>query len=444
MWGAAATALASSLALACGSSPDGAVAGGGNMGASATQPPGSVGRAAPGKGGAGAGGASGGDAGAGATADAGRTVTSDGSAAPAVDASPPGPVVTQAGLMPKISSGLPAYTNYGSSPAPSAVDADYSTVWRTGHDPSPSDANWLALDLSSVPVAMRTTVYSVWFNEYGYNYDTSDGSSYTLPGDFTIQANAAPGGGQPPTSGWTTLASKTANIYGSGANMLDLTGYQWVRFDCTASAPNVAAQNTDTSLQWNLYDAHAGNDGWKFSGDSITANSMDHEAANDSFDQLVHATVANDPAFEMAGHGGWSTATLLASIDGFLADFPGRYFGISLGTNDAPGNDPAAYIANMTQLIDKVLAAGKVPVVPTIPYTGEPTHASIPTYNAQIEALYATYGSKLVRGPDLYTVIYDERATMFTNPTDLHPNAIGNAAIRQAWAAAMVANVYGH
>jgi lysophospholipase L1-like esterase len=342
-----------------------------------------------------------------------------------------------------ISGGLPAYSNYALSPASSAVDADYGTSWRTGHNPAASDPNWLALDLSTVPVAMRTTVYSVWFNEYGYNYDTSDGPSYTLPGDYTIEANVAPGGGAAPAAGWTTLVTMTGNLLSSGANMLDLSGYNWLRFDCTASASNVAAENTDTSLQWNLYDAHAGNDGWKFGGDSITANAMGHQATNDSFDQLVHAVVPNDPAFEMAGHGGWSTATELANIDAFLADFPGHYYGLSLGTNDAPGNDPAGFLANMTQLVDTVLAAGKVPVIPTIPYTGEPTHGSIPQYNDQIQSLYATYGAKLVKGPDLYSVIYAGRATMFTNPTDLHPNAAGNAAIRQAWATAMVANVYG-
>jgi hypothetical protein len=339
--------------------------------------------------------------------------------------------------MPLISRGLPTYSNYAVSAPAGAVDADYGTVWRTGHNPSPSDSNWVTIDLSSIPATTRTTVYSVWFNEYGYNYDTSDGSSYTLPGDFTIQAHAGPGGGQPPASGWTTLATKTGNVYGSGANLLDLTGYDWVRFDCTASASNVAAQNTDTSLQWNLYDAHVGNDGWKFGGDSITANSMGHKATNDSFDQLVHGQVVNNPAFEMAGHGGWSTATMLANIDGFLADFPGLYFGLSLGTNDAPGNDAPTYGVNMAHLVDKVLAAGKIPVVPTIPYTGEPAHATI-------AALYASYGAKLLRGPDLYTVIYNGRATMFDNPTDLHPNAAGNAAIRRAWADAMLASVYHH
>ncbi len=398
------------------------------------------------------GGASGTDASGSATADASanpaphptKDAASEAEAPDAPPGAPGGPVVTQPAPMPKISEGLPAYANYAVNPAPGAVDADYSTVWRSGHVAAAGDSNWIAVDLSSVPVAMRTTIYSVWLNEYGYNYDTSNAPSYTLPGDFAIEGNAAPGGGAPPASGWTTLARTTGNLLSSGANLLAFGGYNWIRFECTASAANVAAQNGDTSLQWNLYDAHVGNDGWKFGGDSITANSMGHQPTNDSFDQLVHAKIVDDPAFEMAGHGGWSTATMLASIDAFLASFPGRYFGLALGTNDAPGNDPAAYGANMTLLVNKVLAAGKVPVVPTIPYTGEPTHAGIPAYNAQIQALYATYGAKLVKGPDLYTVIYDGRATMFTNPTDLHPNAAGNAAIRQAWASAMLTNVYGH
>jgi acyl-CoA thioesterase I len=368
-------------------------------------------------------------------------------APPSLEASTPpqpaSPTVPQPGAMTLISQGLPAYSNYAQSAASNAIDADYSTVWRTGHDPSAADSNWLAIDLSTVPTAQRTAVYAVWFNEYGYNYDTSDGPSYTLPGDFEIQASPMAGGGQPPSTGWVALASTTANTLSSGANLLKLGGYNWVRFNCTASASNVAAQNTDTSLQWNLYDAHAANDGWKFGGDSITANSMGHKSTNDSFDQLVHKQVANNPAFEMAGHGGWSTSTMLGSIDAFLADFPGLYFGLALGTNDAPGNDAAGYGLRMGQLIDKVIAAGKIPVLPTIPYTGEPAHAQIPSYNAQISALYLTYGSKLIQGPDLYTVIYKGRATMFDSPTDLHPNAAGNAAMRQAWADAIVKNVYG-
>ncbi len=344
--------------------------------------------------------------------------------------------------MPLISLGRPTFATYAQADAPLAVDNDYGTSWRTYHVPTAGAPDVLAIDLSGLPLTERSAVYSVWFNENGYNYDTSDAESYTLPGDYQIQASTASGGGAPPQSGWVTLVTVKGNTLSSRADVLDLTGYQWVRFFCTASAPNAAAQNTDVSLQWNLYDAHAGVDGWKFGGDSITANSMGHKSTNDSFDQLVHAQVPDaTPAFEMGGHGGWTTTDMLGHIDAYLANFPGRYFALPLGTNDA-GNDPVGYAANMTKLIDKILAVGKVPVVPTIPYTGDPQHAAIPSYNAQIQQLYATYGAKLVQGPDLYAVLYAGRATMFDNPTDLHPNEKGNAAIRKAWGDAMVKNVY--
>src|SRR5579863_7546926 len=145
-------------------------------------------------------------------------------------AQPASPVVSQPGAMPLISQGLLAYSNYAQSAASNAIDADYSTTWRTGHDPSAADSNWLAIDLSTVPTAQRTTVYAVWFNENGYNYDTSDGPSYTLPGDFEIQGSPATGGGQPPSTGWVSLASTNGNTLSSGASLLKLAGYNWLRF----------------------------------------------------------------------------------------------------------------------------------------------------------------------------------------------------------------------
>jgi hypothetical protein len=342
-----------------------------------------------------------------------------------------------------ISLGKPVVANYGNSMAAAAVDSDYGTQWRSYHTATTSDPDWLAIDISTVSATQRASVYSVWFNETGYNYQTSDGSSYSLPGDFQIQANAGAGGGMPPTAGWSTLVTVSGNTLSSGANLLALGSYNWVRFLCTAGATNVAAQNTDTGLQWELHDAHGGVVAWKFGGDSITANSMGHVSTNDSFDQLVNLQRTTlFPAFEMAGHADWSTANYLAVIDAFLANFPGQYYGLALGTNDVT-DDPATFNANMTMLINKVIAAGKIPVVPTIPYTGDPDYVSaIPGLNTQIQMIYASFGSKLIQGPDLYTLISNGKATFFDTPTDLHPNAAGDAAIRKAWADAMVKEVY--
>jgi lysophospholipase L1-like esterase len=342
--------------------------------------------------------------------------------------------------MPLISRGRPAYASRSSFPPARAFDADYGTQWSSGHQPTVAEPDWIAIDLSSVPEEQRASVYSVWFNEAGYVYDTVEGMSYQLPGDYEIQSHAGPGGKKPPVDGWVTLVSRKGNTLSSGADLLHLNGATWLRFVCTGLAKNTAQMNFVTTLQWDLHDAHQSVDAWKFIGDSITANAMGHKKTNDSFNQLVSQQVSNFPAFEMAGHGYWTSGTALATIDAFLANFPGRFVGLPLGTNDT---DPEAYRTAMTGLIDRVLAAGKRPILPTIPYTGEPAHLPlIQKFNAVVHELYTWYGGRLVVGPDLYQVLYDGRATMFDQPNDLHPNEAGNAAIRKAWADAMVARVY--
>jgi acyl-CoA thioesterase I len=349
-------------------------------------------------------------------------------------------IVTLDGGMPLLGRSLPVFASQRNGDAAKAIDADYSTTWRSAHQPTEADPDWIAVDLSSVPRERRQTLYSLWFNEAGYAYDTFDGHGYALPGDYRIESNPAPGGGSPPKTGWVTLKTALANTLSSGADVLPMQGANWLRFLATKPTPNAAPMNVDTSLEWELYDAHQSVDAWKFAGDSITANAMTHAKTNDAFDQLVQKQSPHFPAFEMAGHGGWTTTDLLRVIDAYLKDFPGRYFAIALGTNDG---DPTTFGLNMNQLVAKVLAAGKVPVVPTIPYTGEPAHVPvIDKSNLEIERLYATFGSRLVRGPDLYKVLFVGRDAYFDNPTDLHPNARGNLAIRKAWADAAVRNVY--
>ena len=62
--------------------------------------------------------------------------------------------------------------------------------------------------------------------------------------------------------------------------------------------------------------------------------------------------------------------------------------------------------------------------------------------NEVVRELYASYGPRLIAGPDLYEVLSRGRDAMFDQAADLHPNKRGNAAIRQAWADAMIARVY--
>ena len=95
-------------------------------------------------------------------------------------------------------------------------------------------------------------------------------------------------------------------------------------------------------------------------------------------------------------------------------------------------------------MIDKILAAGKVPVIPKIiysPYSG--VGVNIPAFNLKVAQIWADYGSRIVKGPDLYQPFYDDYnggpQTYWVGTDLLHPNAAGNSKIRELWANAMTA-----
>jgi hypothetical protein len=66
---------------------------------------------------------------------------------------------------PVISREVSAFASSGAYSASYANDDSYDTAWRSQGTPA-----WLAYDLSGVPVATRSKVLVVWYNE-SYNYD---------------------------------------------------------------------------------------------------------------------------------------------------------------------------------------------------------------------------------------------------------------------------------
>jgi hypothetical protein len=126
---------------------------------------------------------------------------------------------------------------------------------------------------------------------------------------------------------------------------------------------------------------------------------------------------------------------------GYLSLFPGTYVGLSYGMNDAAaGITPEAFSANMTALVEGVLAAGKVPMVPTISSTGdEDLNAVLGPYNDVIDRLYDQV-PELVEGPDLWA-FFSERPELLT-PGDIHPTEEGYAALRQEWASVLLTGAH--
>jgi lysophospholipase L1-like esterase len=371
--------------------------------------------------------------------------------------------------MPIISTRLPPSAVYANDQtlgaAANARDGSWATAWRTAATPAtPTAPNYLAYDLTSLPAASRKSVYSLWLDE-NYDYDTAGGYSYGgLIGDYKIQGNPAPGGALP-GDGWVDLVAVAGNTRSAGARLLDLGPYNWVRLYITADSPNAEPTfHKGSGLQeWQLFDASLGTeDAWLFLGDSITSNAMTHQDA-DGFDALVRAGVPDRlPAWFKGSHGGWSTGSYLQSavpgptiLDNYLAAFPGRYVAISLGTNDLAsdvgGSRTATFYENMRAMVEKILAAGKLPVIPRIIYSPNPSFGPPNTnfYKVKIDELWAAYGTRIVQGPDLYTPFFKDAAVnggpniYWTGSDGLHPNSAGNQKLRRLWTDAMLATVYG-
>jgi hypothetical protein len=372
-----------------------------------------------------------------------------------------------------ISQGLPAYSSgnvvYS---VHNMVDSAYNEYRCT-----PTCAG--IIDISTVPAAERGNDVLTWYNEDNSFDNVAEGNySYNEPKTFTIDANSAPGGGAAPTSGWQTLKSVSNNIYDAGQYVVNLSGYNWVRMQVTAS--NGSSGNTDAAWHLDIVSCSstcpntgASIDTWLFLGDSITNNSMFQVPTSPpNFMQQVNATAtAFYPSQINGGMSSWQTSTFLSTdsatgqpyIEDYLHDFPAAHFvTLNLGTNDLNGsggnyNDTAAtsFESNMAKLVQDVINAGRVPVVPTVPWAptkcdssgalanNNPATSGTPNYWIT-HTLYATY-PQVVHGPDLWSYFDQHQSLIATSgsPGCPHPTApTGENDYRALWATTMLSEVY--
>ncbi len=368
----------------------------------------------------------------GASPTAGRSPTATASATPVI---PP----ASGGSNLLISRNVPAFASSEQYPASQANDSSYDTTWRS------NGTGWLAYDLSGVAASHRSRVDVVWYNETGaYNHTLIGEDAYNMPQDYTIQVNPGAGGGSPPSSGWVTLVTVSGNHYHSRQHIITMTGDNWVRINVTAVDGSV--QNYDVDLNMDVYDASNGlPDDWIFFGDSITAGAMNHYTVGGvaSFAQLIHAqTSAYYPLQEGGGIGYLTSADGVQYLSTWLALFPGKYVGLSYGTNDANGCVSASsFYQNYVTMVQKVLAAGKIPVIPHLPWGRTSNIQNCgPALNAKIDALYQAF-PQVIKGPDLWA--YFQAHQSLISSDNIHPNDVGFGAYRQQWANTMLAEVYG-
>jgi acyl-CoA thioesterase I len=356
---------------------------------------------------------------------------------------------------PRISIGKPTFSNRSNSSV--LDDGKFLNSFWGFAIPTPAAPMWVAIHLGSG----STRVLLEWNAGGNYNYadpitpTSTPVTDYGSPLNYQIYTSSNSTTGTDGT--WTQVASVTNNTYRTRSHSFDFTGMSWVKMSVTA-IPTFSSANGlsldeievhDTSVSYSR--GRIPEDTWFFMGDSITAFWANRATAtgtppaytNDptshmpDFAQLINGDNTNYfPSMINGGIGGETSANALARLPANLADNPDYHFwALSYGSNDSAGNtqNTVSFKANMQAMITMLLANGRMPVIPHIPYANDGQHNFITNFNAVIDNLVAT--NHILAGPDLYT--FFKANTNQLQADGLHPNDAGMRSDNLLWAQAM-------
>ena len=330
--------------------------------------------------------------------------------------------------MPIISLGVPAFSSSDQNAftGPSRANAtNPAQSWVSGAIPA-----WIAYDLSASPSDRRQKMLAAWYAPHDGDYISTAGfqpGAY-VPVDYTLEVNSAAGGTTPPANGWIQVASVVGNVHSGAIHSFNAPGANWLRMNVLRGS-----DPSNVTLNLDVYSAAQGpGDSWLFMGDSITHITFMRAFSN--LPSLVRALRGDHiPAVLEAGIGGTRTIDAVGTFDKTVQDFPGKFVVLSYGTNDDPSN------FQMETLVQKVIALGKTPVVPHMPWAdGAAIQSKGPIINGVIDGLYGKY-PQILRGPDLWE--FFKANPSYIPPGDVHPNSAGQEALRHQWATVM-ASVY--
>jgi lysophospholipase L1-like esterase len=313
-----------------------------------------------------------------------------------------------------------------SRPAGGAVVVD--GVYRTkaswsGGKPTADRPSWIAIEIGAGP----TRLLLEWTSSGNHDYLDQ---KYGAPVDYRIETSADSTDGENGT--WRVAATITDNPARTRAHAIDFAGQRWVRMAVTRLSSDV--------FEWGLYldeiDVHdlsrGGDDVWVFFGDSITSEVFDRAPEHQpSFaEAIAKRSPGYFPAMLGAGFGCMHHSDAVKRIDRVLALNPqAKVVVLSFGSNDW---DPVAFRRDLLETIRKVRKAGKIPVVPRVPYRSD----SRQDFPARLAAVVdeVTREECLVPGPDLYAWF---RAHPERLADGLHPDVAGSVEMIRLWAEAM-------
>jgi lysophospholipase L1-like esterase len=355
---------------------------------------------------------------------------------------------------PLISLGATAYGSPSAGVGSVTNGIYHNGGWNAGN-PTPSAPAWVAIKLGPWSTgAGPTRVLLEWDDGGTYDYDyytkftPPPQTVYGLPTEYHIDVSADSTNGSDGT--WTTAVPTVENEVRTRAHSFDFTGMSWVKMVITNSPTNMpdAGVSEPGGVVIGQIDVHdlsaAGSclpdDTWFFMGDSITAFAYDRAPAhqpsfaaniNGAVPQYFPAMINGGIGSEKAGDG------VVRLTPDFLATVipDSRFIVLGYGTNDAANGQIPVYTfqSNMQTMIDTVLAAGRIPILPHIPASPAGPYADVPTYNAAIDQLTAS--NNLITGADLYGYFIQHQDEFMSD--GIHPNNAGFVAMNALWATAM-------
>ncbi|MDD2823060.1 MAG: hypothetical protein PHQ59_03160 [Candidatus Daviesbacteria bacterium] len=299
--------------------------------------------------------------------------------------------------------------------------------WRPGI-PTASSPAWIAINIGSGPSRLLLN----WTNTASYNYTDT---GYGTPSDYVIQTSGNSTNGRDGT--WSNVVTVAANNVRNRAHSFDFSGKSWVRLYITKTT--ASSWNNMYGVALDEIDIHdvsrSSSDTWFFMGDSLTAN--DNRSNQPDYAASINAFNSSYYPAEINGGIGFETsANGVSHIDNWLSLNPDmKYWAINYGGNDAAGNNSNTtnFRNNMQIIINKIKAAGKIPVIARIHYIADGNHNNIAAFNTVIDDLARTNG--LIPGPDLYTWFYNHQNEL--GPDRLHPNSLGSVSINRLWSESM-------